>query len=116
MTLAELGAETVALCATAATTTAELWPAAQRPPTVTVPGVDEWLTTIATGAAVGVTAEGTMHQHPHAAVRYLPVRDADPVTVRLAWPARSSHPATDTFRRYTVRHLAQSGRLAPADA
>lgn len=116
VTLAELGAETVALCATAATTTAELWPAGQRPPTVTVPGVDEWLTTIATGAAVGVTAEGTMHQHPHAGVRYLPVRDVDPVTVRLAWPARSSHPATDTFRRYTARHLARSGRLAPADA
>ncbi|MGA4847259.1 LysR family transcriptional regulator [Streptomyces sp. G5(2025)] len=114
VTLAELGTETVALCATAATTTAELWPAGRRPGTVTVPGVDEWLTTIATGAAVGVTAEGTMHQHPHAGVRYVPVRDAEPVTVRLAWPARGSHPATDTFRRFTERHLAADGPLAPA--
>lgn len=110
--LAELGTETVALCATAATTSAELWTAGRRPHTMTVPGVDEWLTTIATGAAVGVTAEGTVHQHPHPGVRYLPVRDADPVTVHLAWPARPAHPATDSFRRHTELHIADSGRPA----
>lgn len=109
--LADLGAETVALCATAATTSAELWPAGRRPRTVTVPGVDEWLTTIATGAAVGVTAEGTVHQHPHPGVRYLPVRDADPVTVHLAWPARPGHPSTDAFRRHVESRLVES-RLA----
>ncbi|WP_407547951.1 LysR family transcriptional regulator [Streptomyces sp. Pv4-95] len=110
--LAELGTETVALCATAATTSAELWAAGRRPRTMTVPGVDEWLTTIATGAAVGVTAEGTVHQHPHPGVRYLPVRDADPVTVHLAWPARPAHPATDAFRRHTELHIADNGRPA----
>ncbi|MEU3027698.1 LysR family transcriptional regulator [Streptomyces incarnatus] len=104
--LADLGDETVALCASAATTSAELWPAGRRPRTVTVPGVDEWLTTIATGAAVGVTTEGTVHQHPHPGVCYLPVRDAEPVTVHLAWPARPGHPATDTFRRHVEDHLA----------
>ncbi|MEU6117372.1 LysR family transcriptional regulator [Streptomyces sp. NPDC047117] len=110
--LAELCEETVALCATAATTSAELWPAGQRPHTVTVPGVDEWLTTIATGAAVGVTAEGTVHQHPHPGVCYLPVRDADPVTVLLAWPARAAHPATDTFRRHVEQQVSEAGRPA----
>ncbi|MEV0598165.1 LysR family transcriptional regulator [Streptomyces sp. NPDC050315] len=113
--LAELSTETVALCATAATTGAELWPAGRRPRTVTVPGVDEWLTTIATGAAVGVTAEGTVYQHPHPGVRYLPVRDADPVTVHLAWHARPAHPAVDAFRDHTERHIAESDRRASAD-
>ncbi|MGW6271127.1 LysR family transcriptional regulator [Streptomyces sp. NPDC055060] len=105
VTLADLAAEPVALCATAATAGAELWPVGKRPVTLTVPGVDEWLTTIAIGAAVGVTAEGTVHQHSHPGVRYLPVRDAEPVTVHLAWPARPAHPATDAFRRYTQHYL-----------
>ncbi|MES4903455.1 MULTISPECIES: LysR family transcriptional regulator [unclassified Streptomyces] len=107
--LADLGDDTVALCATASTTSAELWPEGRRPRTVTVPGVDEWLTTIATGAAIGVTAEGTVHQHPHPGVRYVPLRDADPVTVHLAWPARSAHPATAAFLRHTERHVAGNG-------
>ncbi|MBC2865360.1 LysR family transcriptional regulator [Streptomyces mexicanus] len=107
--LTDLSDETVALCATAATTSAELWPAGRRPCTVTVPGVDEWLTTIATGAAVGVTTEATVHQHPHPGVCYLPVRDADPVTVHLAWPARPGHPAADAFRRHVEEHLARQG-------
>ncbi|MCK1820330.1 LysR family transcriptional regulator [Streptomyces sp. XM83C] len=105
--LAELRGETVALCATAATTGADLWPAHARPRTVTVPGVDEWLTTIATGAAVGVTAEGTVHQHPHPGVRYLPVRDAEPVTVHLAWPAVEVHPSAAAFREHIAHHLTE---------
>ncbi|MGW6027032.1 LysR family transcriptional regulator [Streptomyces sp. NPDC055099] len=109
VTLAELAEETVALCATAATTGAELWRDGKRPTTMTVPGVDEWLTTIATGMAVGVTAEGTLHQHSHPEVRYLPVRDAEPVTVHLAWPARPLHPATEAFRRHAEQYLAEHG-------
>ncbi|MET8468404.1 LysR family transcriptional regulator [Streptomyces sp. NPDC004856] len=114
VTLADLAAEPVALCATAATTRAELWPAGRRPRMVTVPGVDEWLTTIATGAAVGVTAEGTVHEHTHPAVRYLPVRDAEPVTVHVAWPAHPAHPATETFRRHTEEYLADHEPAAGA--
>ncbi|WP_079181833.1 LysR family transcriptional regulator [Streptomyces yunnanensis] len=111
VSLAEVGREVVALCATAATTGPELWPVGRRPRTVEVPGVDEWLTAIATGEAVGVTAEGTAHDHPHPGVRYLPIVDAAAVTVRLAWPTGASHPATDAFLRLAQRHLAP-GRAA----
>lgn len=94
--LTDLADRSVVLCATAATTTG-LWPDGRRPRTFEVANVDEWLTVIATGEAVGVTAEATEHSHPHPGVRYLPLTDAPPVTVRLAWPRTPTHPATRAF-------------------
>lgn len=101
--LVDLVDRPVALCATAATTTAALWPAERRPRTLEVANVDEWLTVIATGDAVGVTAEGTRHSHPYPGVRFVPISDADPVTVHLVWPRRPTHPATDAFRDHAQR-------------
>ncbi|ANZ40954.1 LysR family transcriptional regulator [Lentzea guizhouensis] len=103
--LSDLVAETVAVCETAATTTADLWPCGARPRTVDVPGVEEWLTSIATGTAVGVTAAGTIHHLPHAGVTYLPLTDADPVTVHLAWPSPPAHPSTEAFVELARRRL-----------
>ncbi|MEU9207810.1 LysR family transcriptional regulator [Streptomyces sp. NPDC048415] len=103
--LAELADQAVVICSTAATTTAELWPRGRRPRTVEVPGVDEWLTTIATGDAVGVTAEGTAHTHPHPGVRYLPLSDASLVTVYLVRARGTGHPAGDAFCASAVRLL-----------
>ncbi|MFE3123333.1 LysR family transcriptional regulator [Streptomyces hydrogenans] len=105
LTLADLADQVVALCSTAATTGVELWPEGRRPVTIDVPGVDEWLTTIATGEAVGVTAEGTGHHHPHPGVRYVPLADAAPVPVYLAWPPAPAHPATADFVRLARHHL-----------
>ncbi|MFJ5547503.1 LysR family transcriptional regulator [Streptomyces sp. NPDC093225] len=107
VTLAEVAARTVALCATAATTGEELWPGDRRPAaTLEVANVDEWLTAIATGDAVGVTADATRHSHPQPGVVYRPLADAAPVTVRLVWPAEPAHPATGTFRDHARRTLA----------
>ncbi|MBG0831367.1 LysR family transcriptional regulator [Planomonospora sp. ID67723] len=104
--LADLTDRPVVLCSTAATTGADLWPRARRPRTFQVPGVDEWLTAIATGEAVGVTTAATGYSHPHPGVRYLPLADAAPVTVHLVWPKSPGHPATDDFRRLVRQHLA----------
>ncbi|GGL15545.1 LysR family transcriptional regulator [Planomonospora parontospora subsp. antibiotica] len=104
--LADLADQPVVLCSTASTTGADLWPGARRPHTFEVPGVDEWLTAIATGEAVGVTAAGSGYSHPHPGVRYLPIADAAPVTVHLLWPRVPAHPATDAFRRLVRQHLA----------
>ncbi|MGS2646967.1 LysR family transcriptional regulator [Streptosporangium sp. G12] len=104
--LADLAGRPVVLCSTASTTRADLWPDTQRPPTFQVPGVDEWLTTIATGEAVGVTTAGIGYNHPHPGIRYLPLSDAAPVTVYLVWPSRPSHPATEAFRLLVQRQLA----------
>ncbi len=83
VTLAEVARFTVAVDDRTGTTTAELWPA---PPVFRAShSLDEWLTLIAAGQAVGVTAEATAHQNPRPGVAYRPVRDAPPIVVRLAW-------------------------------
>ena len=102
--LADLADRPVALCATASTTSAELWPEGLRPHIFEVPGVDEWLTTIATGQAVGVTAQATEHSHPHPGVRYLPLSDAPEVGVHLIWRRSPSHPATGAFVAHARQH------------
>lgn len=84
--LADLAAETVAVGTGPSTTSAALWgvgpgPSRYRP----THGVDEWLTVIATGRAVGISAEATAAQHPRPGIAYLPVTDAPLIDVRLAW-------------------------------
>ena len=108
--LTDLVEESVVLCSTAATSGAELWPETARPHVFQVPGVYEWLTTVATGEAVGVTTEGTSHSHPHPGVQYLALADADPVTVHLAWPGKAVHPATTEFCELVRRQLTPSTR------
>jgi DNA-binding transcriptional LysR family regulator len=95
--LGELTADTVLLTANG-TTTLELWPAAIRPQsTLHVDNLDEWLTEIAGGLAVGVTVESTAILHAHPGIAFVPVSDAGRVTVQLAWPAKRAHPATADF-------------------
>ena len=109
VTLADLAQRTIALCHTTGTTSIELWPARQRPSrSLQVTNVDEWLTTIATGEAVGVTAEATGHTHPHPGVRYLSITDVEPVTVHLAWGPHPSHSAVAAFRDHTQRTVTHS--------
>ncbi|WP_241844895.1 LysR family transcriptional regulator [Streptomyces silvensis] len=111
--LTDLSAESVVICATAATTAAHLWPVGQQPRTFEVPGADEWLTTIATGDAVGVTADSSTHSHQHPGVRYLPLADAPSVTVFLAHTRTGRHPATAEFIAHTTRLLAATAAAGP---
>jgi LysR substrate binding domain-containing protein len=76
------------------TTTAGLWPEGARPVTQETADVEDWLTSIAAGRYVGVTAEATANQYPRPGVVYRPVRDAEPIAVRLAWWCGERHPAT----------------------
>lgn len=97
VTLADLRDETV-LIAAFGTTTLDLWPADVRPRAgVHVDNTDEWLTEIAGGLAVGVTAESTATQHAHPGVRFVPLRGVEKVPVYLVWPSRHPHPATAEF-------------------
>lgn len=94
ITLHDFAGRTVAVDGRTGTTTEQLWPADAAPAgTRSVDGVDEWLTVIAAGQAVGITSEATARQHPRPGVTYRPVRDAQPVAVQLAW-WRDSPPAT----------------------
>lgn len=92
--LADLSGHTLLVDRRTGTTTTDLWPPGCRPATEETHDVDEWLTTIATGRAVGVTAESTANQYRRPGVVYRPVRDAEPIAVRLAWWRDDPHPAT----------------------
>jgi DNA-binding transcriptional LysR family regulator len=84
--LADFAGRTLAVDERTGTTTPDLWTGADGPAaTRTTSGVDEWLTSIAAGQAVGITSDATAHQHPRPGVVYRPVRDAPPVPVLLAW-------------------------------
>lgn len=84
--LSDLAGRTVAVDERTGTTTPGLWPSSAAPTTTrAVHGVEDWLTLIASGRAVGVTAEATVRQHPRPGVAYRRVRDAPPLPVWLAW-------------------------------
>jgi DNA-binding transcriptional LysR family regulator len=84
--LADIARFPVALDDRTGTTTTDLWPADSAPTaTRTTHGVDEWLTLIAAGQAVGITSEATANQNPRPGVAYRVVVDAEPITVSLAW-------------------------------
>lgn len=103
--LDDLADQPVALCATSSSTSATLWPAGHRPATFDVANADDWITAIATGEAVGVTTEATVHSHPNPGVRYVPITDADPVTVRMVGPRTATHPLAEAFRDHARKLL-----------
>ncbi|MFB8035009.1 LysR family transcriptional regulator [Streptomyces sp. NPDC056004] len=92
--LADLADETVVLNTVSGTTTVDLWPPGGRPTaTLTVANTDDWLTAIAAGRGVGVSAASTAGMHPHSGVAYRPLVDAPSVPVLLARRDVPGHPA-----------------------
>ncbi|MFF7314111.1 LysR family transcriptional regulator [Streptomyces sp. NPDC008137] len=91
--LADIGGRTLLIDRRTGTTTTQLWPADSRPATQATHDVDDWLTSISLGRCVGMTAESTAHQYPRPGIVYRPVRDAEPIAVRLAWWRDEPHPA-----------------------
>lgn len=83
--LADLSGRTLLVDRRTGTTTTDLWPPDARPATEETHDVDDWLTVISSGRCVGVTAEATAHQYPRPGVVYRPLKDAEPIAVRLAW-------------------------------
>ncbi|MEV5205356.1 LysR family transcriptional regulator [Streptomyces sp. NPDC053720] len=92
--LTDLAAETVVLNTVSGTTTVGLWPPSARPTaTLTVANTDDWLTAIAAGRGVGVSAASTADMHPHSGVAYRPLLDAPSVPALLARRDVPGHPA-----------------------
>jgi DNA-binding transcriptional LysR family regulator len=83
--MADFAGRTIAVDRRTGTTSEELWPGESRPAGFRpVQGVDEWLTLISTGQALGMSSEATAAQNPRPGVAYRPVRDAPPIEVFLA--------------------------------
>jgi len=84
--LEDLARYTVAIDSRTGTTTPDLFPPEARPASIReTPAVDEWLTLIAAGQAVGITSEATANQYPRPGVAYRMLRQAPPISVRMAW-------------------------------
>lgn len=75
------------------TTTVDLWPPDHHPAVEETKDIDDWLTVISSGRCVGVTPESTAHQYPRPGVVYRPVKDVEPIAVRLAWRHGEQHPS-----------------------
>lgn len=85
---------------TVGTTRPELWPEGRRPTVATeVTTIDDWLVAIAAGTGFGVSVASTAVLHPFPDVRYVPLDGIGPVTLLLAWPKRSPHPAVKDLVR-----------------
>jgi DNA-binding transcriptional LysR family regulator len=91
--LSEFTERTVVIDERTGSTSLRLWPA-ETPPAHVIPttNIDDWLTAITSGRAVGITSEATSHQYPRPGVVYRLVKDAPPIVVELAWPRADPHP------------------------
>jgi DNA-binding transcriptional LysR family regulator len=84
--LADFVGRTLAVDRRTGTTGDHLWPPGQAPGGYRdVHGVEDLLTLVVAGQAVGMTSAATTHQHRRPGVVYRRVRDAPPVHVLLAW-------------------------------
>jgi DNA-binding transcriptional LysR family regulator len=84
--MADFAGRTIGIDTRTGTTTMDLWEPGAGPAAARETGsVDEWLTLIAAGQAVGLTSEATVAQYPRPGVVYRPVRDGRPMPVWLAW-------------------------------
>ncbi|MFE0133506.1 LysR family transcriptional regulator [Streptomyces sp. NPDC059037] len=80
------------------TTRPELWPEGRRPRLAcTADNFDEWLEAVAAGHGVGVVPEPVARRHTHPALRHVRLKNAPPVAVHLAVPARDAHPLAGRF-------------------
>ncbi|MEO3930403.1 LysR family transcriptional regulator [Micromonosporaceae bacterium B7E4] len=110
--IADLVRYTVAIDSRTGTTTPALWQPGAAPPAVrTTHGVDEWLTLIAAGQAVGITSEATANQNPRPGVAYRAVRDAPSIPVWLAW-WKDDPPAHLSELVDLIREVYRAGRPA----
>ncbi len=84
--LSDFVGRTLALDRRTGTTGDHLWPSGQRPAAYReVHGVEDLLTLVVAGQAVGISSAATTHQHRRPGVVYRRVRDAPPIEVLLGW-------------------------------
>lgn len=103
--LADFAELVVAVDAWTGTTSEDLWGSDPRPAGFRIThGMDEWLTLIASGRAVGISSEATAVLHPRPGLTYRPVEDSSPIPVWLVW--RRDDPPAD------LQDLVEASRAA----
>ena len=114
LSLNDFGGRTVAVDTLTGTTSEQLWSSGGPAATRAVRGVEDWLTVIAAGQAVGISSEATAAQHRRPGVVYRPVRDAPPVPVWLAWWADSPPPELDALLQLVCEEYGRPARRGRA--
>lgn len=96
--LRTLRSEKLVINVVSGTTRVDLWPPDEQPRSIVeVRNVEEWLEAIAAGRGIGMTPATTSRVYTHPQIRYVPILDAPPVQIVMAWPARAPHPLTEGF-------------------
>ena len=108
LSLADLSRRPVAIDRATGTTSTELWPTGAAPTDLLeVHGMEEWLTVVAAGAAVGITSEATADQFPRPGISYRPVVDAPPIAVWLVWWGDDPPAGAAAFRQLVCERYAE---------
>ncbi len=108
LSLADLSRRAIAIDRATGTTSTELWPVGAAPTDLhEVHGMEEWLTVVAAGEAVGITSEATADQFPRPGIRYRPVVDAPPIAVSLAWWRDDPPAGAAAFRQLVCERYAE---------
>jgi DNA-binding transcriptional LysR family regulator len=108
LSLADLSRRPIAIDRATGTTSTELWPTGAAPTELhEVHGIEEWLTVVAAGEAVGITSEATAEQFPRPGIRYRPVVDAPPIAVWLVWWRDDPPAGAAAFRRLVCERYAE---------
>jgi DNA-binding transcriptional LysR family regulator len=107
VSLTDFAGQTVAVDLETGATSGDLWQAEAPPAGFRMThGVDEWLTLIASGRAVGVSSEATAAQHPRPGVAFRLLGDAPPISVWLAWWKEDPPPSHETLVELSRRAYA----------
>ncbi len=107
---------TVAIDLDSGTTSEDLWRSDARPADYRMThGIDEWLTLIASGQAVGISSEATLAQHPRTSIAFRALEDAPPISVWLAWWKDDPPPALQALIDMSRATYASAQRHADDD-
>lgn len=114
LTLSDLSQRPIAIDRATGTTSTELWPTGVAPTDLReVHGIEEWLTTVATGRVVGITSEAAADQFPRPGIHYQALDDAPPIAVWLAWWRDDPPPGAAAFRQLVCELYAQPPHPEP---
>ncbi|MBL1120749.1 LysR family transcriptional regulator [Streptomyces sp. 110] len=107
LALDDLASQTLIMNTVSGTTTLRLWSPEHQPGRIAEVGnTDDWLAALAADQGFGVTTTATADIYPYPGVTYLPLTDAPPVPVNLAWSDPPSHPAVPDLAAF-IREIAQ---------
>lgn len=95
------------------TTHEELWDGDPKPNLLPSESIDGWLTMVAAGEGIGVSAEATAAQYRREGIVYRAIRDAPPMPVHLIWRAEDAHPLTPAVVALAIDLYRDSLALAP---